>query len=175
MVSKMGNTITTWRLRNKNCQNTKVFDLTGRYKLCKILYIHDGDTVTVAVKHRLKVWKINVRMFGINSPELRPVEGTPNRSQIVLKAARAREALREKILNKNVMIEFHQQDRHGRWLGTIYTTTTFNKKKENINDFMTTNSYAVRYFEDIQVVGPTDVQFDPVTSSKNSEDIMGTA
>lgn len=169
----MGNVCTRWSLRRKTVQNTKNFDLSGRFKICKILYIHDGDTVTVAVQHRSKVWCIQLRMFGINAPELRVPENTVGRNHIILKAARAREALREKILNKFVLVEFHEQDKYGRWLATIYLcSSVLGKKKENVNEFMLSNGHAVRYFEDTQVIGPTDFQMNPNAATKNSEDFV---
>lgn len=169
----MGNVWTRWCLSNKTVQNTKKFDLTGRFKICKILYIHDGDTVTVAVKHRGKVWCITMRLFGINAPELRVPENTPNRSAIVLKAARARDALREKLLNKFALIEFHEQDKYGRWLVTVYIcSSVLGKRKENVNEFMLSNGHAARYFEETQVIGPTDIQMNQYGAIKNSEEIV---
>lgn len=166
----MGNSYTRWKLSEKTSQTTKGFDLTGRYKLCKVLYVHDGDTLCVALRHRGKTWKITVRLYGINAPELRPDKEAQNRPQIIMKAARARDGLREKVLHRKVIIEFHESDIYGRWLGTIYSES-WGKRRENINDWMIQHGHAVRYFEEIQVLSPTDSSVDK-NATKNSEDIV---
>lgn len=166
----MGNVWTRYKLWNKTSQTTKSFDLTGRYKLCKVLYVHDGDTVSVALRHRGHTWKITVRLYGINAAELRPDKDANNRQQIIIKAARARDGLREKVLHRNILIEFHELDLYGRWLGTIYSES-WGEKKESVNDWMIQQGYAVRYFEEIQVLSPTDSSVDK-NATKNSEDMI---
>lgn len=156
----MGNAYTRVKLMGKTVQTTKAFDLTGRYKLCKVLYIHDGDSLFVALRHRRHTWKVTVRLYGINAAELRPDKDTPDRQRIVTKAARDREALRTKILHRRIIIEFHEQDRYGRWLGTIYTES-WGKRRQNVNDWMVQQGHAMPFFEGVQASSsPTDVAYD---------------
>ena len=166
----MGNTFTRWKLWNKTSQTTKSFDLTGRQKLCKVLYVYDGDTACVALRHRGKTWKLTVRLYGINAAELRPERDASNRQQIIIKAARARDGLRDKVLHRRVIIEFHELDLYGRWLGTIYSES-WGERKESVNEWMIQQGHAVRYFEEIQVMSPTDSSVDK-NATKNSEEIV---
>ena len=167
----MGNLITRFKLSGKTFQTTKAFELTGRFKLCRVLYVHDGDTICLALRHRGRTWKINGRLYGINAPELRPAQDAANRQQIILKAARARDALREKCLTKKVIVEFHDVDRFGRWLCTLYTESR-GKKRENINDHMVQQGHCTRFYEEIQVLSPTDAACDKPGATKNSEDMV---
>lgn len=169
----MGNSWTKFRLSGRTFSNTRGFDLTAEKRLVKVLYVYDGDTVALAVKFRSHVYKINCRLYGINACELTVKDDTPNKNQIILKGARAREALRDKILNRNVVAEFQQQDRHGRWLVCLYRYSGFmGRTKECINDYMLANGHAVRYFEETQIQGPTDIQMSPTVALKNSEEIV---
>jgi endonuclease YncB( thermonuclease family) len=167
----MGNLVTRWKLAGKTFQTTKAFELTGRFKLCRVLYVHDGDTICLALRHRSRTWKINGRLYGINAPELRPSQEAANRQQIILKAARARDILREKCLTRNVIVEFHDVDRFGRWLCTLYTESR-GKKRENINDYMVQQGHCSRFYEEIQVLSPTDAACDKAGATKNSEDMI---
>lgn len=169
----MGNAWTKFRLSGRTFSNTRGYDLTAEKRMVKVLYVYDGDTVALAVRFRSHTYKINCRLYGINACELTVREDTPNKNQIILKGAKAREALRSKILNKYVVAEFQQQDTHGRWLVCLYKYSGFvSKRKESINDYMLTNGHAVRYFEETQIYGPTDVQMSPTVALKNSEDMV---
>jgi endonuclease YncB( thermonuclease family) len=170
----MGNIWSKWRLSNRTFSNTRKYDLTAEKRIAKVLYVYDGDTVALAVKYRSHVYKIDCRLYGINACELTVREDTPNKNQIILKGARAREALREKVLNKFVVAEFQQQDKHGRWLVCLYKDSgILSKTRECINDYMLANGHAVRYFEETQIHGPTDIQINPVVAMKNSEEMVG--
>jgi endonuclease YncB( thermonuclease family) len=152
-------------------QNTKAFDLTGRIKLCKVLYVHDGDSMTIAFIHRSHKWKLGVKLYGVNAPELYPEPTAENRTMIITKAARARDALREKVHNKYVFVEFQEKDRYGRWLVTI-TTQRRNRRKDNVNDWMISQGMAVRYFDEIQMQSPMDCAVDRQHATANSEDMV---
>lgn len=167
----MGNVSTRFRLGGKTMQNTKAFDLTGRIKLAKVLYVHDGDSLTISFIHRSHVWKLGVKLYGINAPELYPEPNAENRNLIITKAARARDSLREKVHNKYVFVEFQERDKFGRWLVTIVTQRR-NRRKDNVNDWMISQGMAVRYFDEIQMQSPMDCAVDRTNATANSEEIV---
>ena len=167
----MGNVSTRFRLGGKTMQNTKSFDLTGRIKLAKVLYVHDGDSLTISFIHRSHVWKLGVKLYGINAPELYPEPTAENRNLIITKAARARDSLREKVHNKYVFVEFQEKDKFGRWLVTIVTQRR-NRRKDNVNDWMISQGMAVRYFDEIQMQSPMDCAVDRTNATANSEEIV---
>lgn len=167
----MGNVSTRTRLSGLTMQNTKAFDLTGRIKLCKVLYVHDGDSMTIAFIHRSHKWKLGVKLYGVNAPELYPDPSAENRTMIITKAARARDALREKVHNKYVFVEFQEKDKYGRWLVSI-TTQRRNRRKDNVNDWMISQGMAVRYFDEIQMQSPMDCAVDRQHATANSEEMV---
>jgi len=81
---------------------------------CKSVY--DGDTVTLDIDLGFGVWMLHqkVRLFGINTPEIRGTE----RALGLVSAAR----LRELIDGKEIALLSHKDKtgKYGRWLGTIY-------------------------------------------------------
>ena len=91
----------------------------------KIIGVYDGDTVTALVDLGFGITnKIKVRLKGINTPELRGVE----RAQGII----SRDFLREKILNKDIVIETFKdkKGKYGRYIGTLWIND------ENINELL---------------------------------------
>ena len=71
-------------LKNKllNCNNdTKMFSLNGKTKLCRVVDIYDGDTCKVVFRLNRKIYRWNVRMEGYDSPEMRISKNDPNRDR----------------------------------------------------------------------------------------------
>ena len=77
--------------------------------------VYDGDTVTLDIdlgfNHSMNNQKI--RLFGINTPEVRGVE---REAGLISK-----QRVKELILSKNVTLISHKDKtgKYGRWLGTI--------------------------------------------------------
>lgn len=98
----------------------------------KVLSVYDADTVTLDID--LGCWthiaKEKCRLFGINAPEMRGVE----RPQGTI----ARDALRERILGKEITIRTHKDKsgKYGRLLVDIYF------EDENINQWLVESGYA---------------------------------
>jgi len=84
--------------------------------------VYDGDTITVDIDLGLGVWlkKQKIRLYGINTPELRG--GTP---ETKAKGREARDWLRTIILDRDIILQTHKDKtgKYGRWLGTIYFNT----------------------------------------------------
>ena len=96
--------------------------------------VYDADTITCSIDcgFGLLMKKIKVRLFGIDSKEIR---GEERKEGLI-----ARDRLREKIENKNIIIKTikDRKGKYGRYLGIIYF------KNENINDWLVNNNYAVK-------------------------------
>lgn len=109
---------TVERLSNLN-ERSPVFELDRG--MGKVIDVYDGDTCTlltmypgmdIPVRH-------HVRLFGIDTPEMRPPAKAPDRAGIVAKATRARDALRELVLGKVVAFEVRGKDKYGRMLASL--------------------------------------------------------
>lgn len=103
------------------------YDLNGAKCICKVLRVHDVDTMTVGFKLSSKFYNKNIRWIGIDSPELH--SKIPKESQL---CRLGRNFIINNYLNKLVVVEFGASDKYGRALGTVYDRDT----GENINQKM---------------------------------------
>ena len=71
----------------------------------RIIEVYDGDTATLLTQDNVKY---RVRFFGIDAPEAAQKSGTDSR-----------DALREKILGKEVVVQVAAADRYGRAVGKV--------------------------------------------------------
>ena len=135
----------------------------NNFKLEESLYIYkayvtdvyDGDTITCIVDcgFNLGIQKTKIRLYGINTPELR---GEEREMGIYV-----RDELRKKILNKHVFLKTikDKKGKYGRFLGKIYIKDTDENNENNedsiestdstdylcINDWLLEKNYAVIY------------------------------
>ena len=97
--------------------------------------VYDGDTITVDfdLGFGIMLKKQTIRLFGINTPEVR---GTEKADGII-----SRDALRQRILGKQVIIKTSKdkKGKYGRWLGEVFV------EDENINQWLISEGYAKEY------------------------------
>ena len=78
--------------------------------------VYDGDSITVDIDLGFNNWMKNqkVRLYGINTPELR---GEERQDGLI-----ARDRLRELILDKEIIIKSYKDKagKYGRWLATVF-------------------------------------------------------
>ena len=114
--------------------------------------VYDGDTITCIVDcgFNLGIQKTKIRLYGINTPELR---GDDREIGIYV-----RDELRKKILNKHIFLKTikDKKGKYGRFLGKIYIKNKDGNNENNddstnsadylcINDWLLENNYAVAY------------------------------
>lgn len=98
-----------------------------------IIKVYDGDTVTAQIDCGFGISFVeNIRLYGLNTPEIRGEE----RPEGLI----SRDRLRERILNKEVIIKTikDKKGKYGRYIGTIYL------EEENINEWLITEKLAER-------------------------------
>jgi micrococcal nuclease len=97
--------------------------------------VYDGDTITVDfdLGFGIMLKKQTIRLFGIDTPEVR---GTEKADGII-----SRDALRQRILGKQVIIKTSKdkKGKYGRWLGEVFV------EDENINQWLISEGYAKEY------------------------------
>lgn len=136
------------------CSNdtTPPYTFDNNKYYCKVIDIYDGDSITVAIRFNKIIYKHKVRMYGYDSPELKPRRNIPDRDSIILKAKEARDVLKELILHRIVVISIEKGtwDKYGRLLGTIYTRPTCGCTQSaytfNVNTYMCDSGYGYAYF-----------------------------
>ena len=126
------------------CKTNKLplYTIKGIYK-AKVVDVYDGDTVTIVIFNKLGFEKHKLRLFGIDTPEMKPSKTMSNREEHIRKAHLAKDKLIERILNKIVQVDINGYDKYGRLLGTIYIKKCYNN--ENINNYMLDNNYGYAY------------------------------
>ena len=94
--------------------------------------VYDGDTITVSIDcgFGIVLKKQKIRLWGINTPEVR---GEERELGLI-----SRDKLREKILGKDIVLNTikDKKGKYGRYLGIIYY------EDENINDWLVNNGLA---------------------------------
>ena len=143
----MGNCIYKHQLRKRTMENTKLYTYENKMVWCKVLECYDGDTIKVAIKDRGQWIRLNIRMYGYDSPEMKPPRSNPNRGRIIRKAKKAKQYLENLILNRVVKIHLGKQEKYGRTLGTVYIDEggCF-VPIINVNQWMIEHKYGVPYF-----------------------------
>lgn len=126
-------------------ENTPYVSYENIRKIVKVLRIIDGDTVDIAMMSddTQKIFKYRIRLYGIDTPEKKPLKSNPDRDQEIAAAKRSSQAMIDKLQENNhiVTIRLYKPDKYGRLLGTLY-----DRKGEDINQWMVTHGYATSYF-----------------------------
>lgn len=107
-------------LNNTTFENTPDFSLDGQTKKAKVLKVYDGDTVWVSLKIHGSIYKMKVRLNGIDTPELKPPLNTPNREKVIASAIKSKEFVARLIDQKIVTLKCYKFEKYGRLLADIY-------------------------------------------------------
>ena len=130
----------------KDCtdENTPCYSYENIKKEVKVLRVIDGDTVDIAFHHdeMNRIFKYRVRMYGIDTPEKRPLKSDPNRDKEIAASLVSKNALITRLQENNYLVValFYKPDKYGRLLATFYD------KKGDINKWMIESGYAYEYF-----------------------------
>lgn len=109
-------------------------DFDGRIMRAKVVSVYDGDTVKVTFPFRGKMFRWNCRIQGVDTPEIRTKDPMEKAEGLA-----ARDALKEKILGKLVVVTCGKFDKYGRLLVDIHVDGT------SITDWLISNNHGVAY------------------------------
>ena len=141
-----------WSRVNKKI---KRFSLEDETKIGKCVHVYDGDTIQVVFPLQNELFRWTCRLSGVDTPEIR----TRNNAEKQF-GYDVRNYLREKILNKMIVIECGEFDKYGRLLGKIFLqedhviqtgggveekSQQVQQEKQSINDWLIQNKYAFPY------------------------------
>ena len=126
-------------------ENTPYVSYENIRKKVKVLRVVDGDTIDIAMANEdmKKIFKYRIRLFGIDTPEKKPLKSNPDREKEIEAAKKSSQSMINKLKESDnlVTIQLYTPDKYGRLLGTLY-----DKKGENINEWMVKQGYATTYF-----------------------------
>ncbi len=112
------------------------FDLSGNRLVCKVLRVHDGDTCTIGFKWSTKFYKKNIRLTGLDCPELH--SKVPKESQL---CRLGREYISSQYLNKLAIVEMGPMDKYGRILVTLYDRDSGESVNQKMIDYKFARTY----------------------------------
>jgi endonuclease YncB( thermonuclease family) len=123
----------------------KKFTFGGIITKCKIVDIYDGDTVTIVFYYNDIPIKDSFRMYGYDSPEMKPSKTLTNRDLHINAAKKCKKILEDMILNKILWVKFLEEEKYGRLMGYLYFKEPINDNIESINDYMIKNGLGKSY------------------------------
>jgi endonuclease YncB( thermonuclease family) len=130
----------------KDIEDAPFFKLSGTYK-AKCVKCYDGDTIHVIIDYKGEFVKIRVRMYGYDSPEMKPSKKIPEekRQEIKNKANLAKDYISELILGKIVILEIisEKEEKYGRILGIIKLDKN---EEKSVNDMMVEQNHGYKYY-----------------------------
>lgn len=126
-------------LRNHSFDQLPKFTFNGFITKAKVVSIYDGDTITIVFYYHDSPIKDSFRMYGYDSPELKPLKTLPERKLHVRAGYVARDYLSSLIIDQIVWVSFMKEEKYGRLMGTIYFYHQGQiqpDEKDNINHHM---------------------------------------
>ena len=147
-----------YELHTIDMKKCNMFGFGGKSFIAIVSDVYDGDTCKVIFKFNGEMSKHTIRMYGYDSPELKPKSnkkypdgwGFNNRNEEHEFGLKARDILREKILGKIVKIDIvngkKRNDPFGRLLGVIRLYDDHLNNYESINDWMVQSGYGHEYY-----------------------------
>lgn len=124
------------KLLSMDIKKFSEFDLSGTKCVCKVLRVHDSDTMTIGFKWSNKYYKKNIRWDGIDAPELH--SKVLDESKL---CRLGREFIKSKYLNKLVMVEMGAMDKYGRVLSIVYDKVTNQDINQQLIDLKFVRAY----------------------------------
>ena len=123
------------------------FSHQGKKYTAKVVSVYDGDTCTVIFRYRGVLQQHNIRLLGIDTPELKPRLNIDNRDEEIRKAKLAKQELEKLINGKIVHLYCHNFDNFGRILAVIKTRCKYFtwKSSLDINKYMLDNNFAITF------------------------------
>ena len=123
-----------------DCDSVNRFTFRGVDTLARVYHIHDTDTITIVFEWNQTWIKLNVRLNGIDAPELE--SKSSGESEVCRKGC---QVLQKLIGNQIVRVILADFDKFGRPLATVYLPQPLEDDIETVNDYLVTWRYAKRY------------------------------
>lgn len=120
-------------MKNNNLYTYKAF----------VKEVYDGDTITVDIflGFNITMTNIKIRLLGIDTPEIRTKDLIEKEKGLI-----TRDWLREKILNKKILLHTKEKGKFGRWLGVIWSINEDKPLFENsYNKSLIKEGFAKKY------------------------------
>ena len=134
-------------LKNATFDNTPLWSLNNQIHYVKVLKVYDGDTIWIAIRINFIIYKIKVRLSGIDTPEMKPPKNQKNRNEEINAAKKSKKFLADLVDKKVIKMKCGEWDKYGRLLGTlIIKGNNLCSSEINVNKLMIEKGHAKEYF-----------------------------
>lgn len=149
-------------LRTIKNSDLALVSLDGVKTIGKVVEMYDGDTCKIVLIHNNKIEKYNCRLFGIDTPEMKPSLSKVCRQEEIISAYQCRNRLLQLVTNipweinsmmtkkqvtqlleqnsKIIDIECFKFDKYGRLLVNLYSDS-----EQSVNEMLCKENYAKCY------------------------------
>lgn len=127
-------------LTEEECKNIQTFSFNGKTLTCKIIKVCDGDTIKCVFDFNNNLYKMNIRLYGIDTCELRDKD--EKKKELAYKAKQRVEEIINNVEKKIVNIECKHYDKYGRVLGIVHIPGN----KETLNNILLNEGLAITYY-----------------------------
>jgi len=131
----------SWESIEKN--TFKDFTFKGKKCYAKVVDLYDGDTGRIVFRDNLQMKQYKFRMYGVDTPELKPSLSLKNRDKEIKKAKQAKQYVADLILNQVIWVEMLDFDKYGRLLVKIYQNYS---TKQSIAELLIEKKLGYSYF-----------------------------
>lgn len=126
------------------------FTFDGTICKAKVVDTYDCDTVTIVFYWYGRPIKDSFRMYGYDSPEIKPLKSIENRDLHIRAGLHAKEFMKNLVLHKLVWIKFCKEEKYGRLMGNMYlidpeSTSYFKGTEVCVNQLMISNGLGKPY------------------------------
>lgn len=128
------------RLQNINCNNIKQFSFLGVESFARVAKVIDADTIAIVFYVNGQLTKLNVRLNGIDAPELKSKNVDESQG-----AKEGAQALATLIDDKIVRVVLSKFDKYGRVLADLFTLEPIVDDIKSVNDWLIRFRYAREY------------------------------
>jgi endonuclease YncB( thermonuclease family) len=109
------------KLKSANKTNTPIFSFNGLVTYGKAVDFYDGDTFNIIISYYDLLYHFKARMFGYDSPEMKPSLSLENREEVKKNALVAKNRLMELLGSKDYFkVHCHEFDKYGRLLVSVF-------------------------------------------------------
>ena len=109
------------KLKSANKTNTPMFSFNGLVTYGKAVDFYDGDTFNIIISYYDLLYHFKARMFGYDSPEMKPSLSLENREEVKKNALVAKNRLMELLGSKEYFkVHCHEFDKYGRLLVSVF-------------------------------------------------------
>lgn len=128
------------KLKNIDCSKVPRFSFEGIETYARVAKIYDPDTITIVFEQFGQMIKLNIRLDGIDAPELKSkIEAESNACKQGI------QRMKELVEDKVVYVFLNKYDKYGRILARVQTLEPIEEGLSCINDYLLKYRYVRTY------------------------------